>query len=351
MKLIEKEEMDTIKRVRALLSLLLCTCIVLSAVGCGTKNNNANVTTDDVEATTEENAAATTEVPETTPTTEPEASPTQEPTPTVEEIIDTPWDTLYSGKFDAFSVFDLSFFSETLAITIGYDGVINYSNDGGATWVAAENSSSCRYGIYILDENICYTSGNYGEITKSTDGGKTFTKMVNFKSGSQSRIIRFADENNGIAVTQESVMGLTTDGAQTWNDLTLPEDILVVDACMTSPTTIYFIGNDFNLYKSIDSGVTWEATPLNLPGGDDYVNRQKSFALYVGEDNSITIYCIENSTKLLKSFTTTDNCASYVENPMPRVDVVPNYITVNKKGDILTLFNVIGKSVQSLIRR
>lgn len=327
---------------------MLCVCIVFGITGCNSSatNNEAVVKTseDAVKDTSKDTSA---DITKNTADSTIDKKSLEAPVATKKSEYkgNNSWDVLAENVYD-FSVNDMAFYSEDLAITVGRGGEIHYSSDQGITCPQSDNESHCRFGLDIVNDEICYTCGNNGEVTKSTDGGKTFEKMTSFGTD-QGKIISFVDENNGIIATQKS-MAITKDGAKTWSPLETPSAVIAV--CMETADCFCYIGDDLNLYRTTDCGATWEQTSLNLPEKSDYLNKSKSFAFTIDGSKSYTFYCFQKSTGLLKSYSTTDNCVNYSENDMPEIDVT-SYIYVNHPGNIITLYNIKDKSVIALIKK
>lgn len=343
--------------------LLLCICMAIGITGCGSKNKENSesevvpqenkeevvIAPSDsiIEEPISEAAKSESEVKETeespTVTLESSNSKVEEPT---EPAVDIPWEMVTELKYD-FNVYDAMFYSEEDAITVGYAGEIHTSKDGGVTWPKSENQSLCRFGLDVVDKSICYTCGNGGDITKSVDGGKTFTSMTKFGQNEPNQCIMmsFLDENTGI-VAAKTYMAITKDGAKSWTPIEITATAIAI--YMETANQFSYIGDDLTLYQTTDGGTTWNAIPLNLPEKDDYINLKKDFAFTSEEDGSYTIYCFQKSTKSLKSYTTTDLCVTYVENPMPETS---NIGYLHMKGNILTICNTLGKTITAFVKR
>ena len=78
--------------------------------------------------------------------------------------------------------------------------------------------------------------------------------------------------------------------------------------------------------------------------------RYTNLAIFKDGENAFTVYCTQKSTKLLKSYSTTDNCATWTENAMPEVEG-PAALYLNKAGDVLSLHNVSKAELKVLIKK
>lgn len=311
-------------------------CISMTLTACG---SNVEAITPDAGATTvatdskglneETKAVNETNDNKTTETV-------KEETPTLDEILkDTSWKLVMDTVIEH-PCFDAMGYNEDTILTVGYGGEIHYYESSDTTWPRSENGSLCRYGLDIVDGNIVYTCGNGSNITKSVDGGKTFVKKTNLDSRELCTMISFIDENTGI-VASKNLLGITKDGAETWSTVELPgkDDIICIK--MKSADQFCYIDSKFTIYMTEDGGKTWETLPLNLPEGDDYMPVKKSIDIVFEEDDTYTIYCVQKSTKMVKSYSTKDYFLSYSENTMPEIAVGACYLYV--KGDYITFYN------------
>ncbi|HKM34548.1 MAG TPA: hypothetical protein VJY54_07380 [Lachnospiraceae bacterium] len=300
-------------------SILLCISLVLVTAGCGVQTSN--------EASVQSSVAANTEGTISETPVEESAQP----------LAETLWSVVQEQTYD-FPVNFSAYNTPDFGLTVGYGGEIHCSTDGGENWPESTNDSACLFSLDFVDENIMYSCGNQGKVTKSTDGGKSFSVVGVFTEASPCQCvdISFIDENNGIIAAKER-MGITSDGGVTWTEV--QQSNLIAGILMASPQEFYYIGSDYCLYKTMDSGSTWEKTPLNLPLEKDYNTSVQNLAICKDGENSFTLYCTQKSTKLLKSYSTTDNCVTWTENAMPEVEG-PALLYLNKEGNVLSYFNV-----------
>ncbi len=64
--------------------------------------------------------------------------------------------------------------NESLGVTVGLDGEVHYTTDGGKSWPDANNNSMCRYVLDFVDKDTVWHCGNNGDIGISTDGGRNW---------------------------------------------------------------------------------------------------------------------------------------------------------------------------------
>ncbi len=131
--------------------------------------------------------------------------------------------------------------------------------------------------VYVVGGNPAFHPGK-GYFLKSTDFGNTWT-LLNSTSGFGSRI--FINPKNSLEIygTSLSNIGCTvsnagqcgiyksTDGGQSWTELSIPENIVQNVAIDLTPGLLYAGAYNSNVYYSADGGATWnpvfpQSTPL-----------------------------------------------------------------------------------------
>ncbi|HEY5746944.1 MAG TPA: YCF48-related protein [Chryseolinea sp.] len=138
------------------------------------------------------------------------------------------------------------------------------SNDGGKTWQSypvINNADS----YYTVVNDAFFTSGKVGHaactdgtIKKTKDGGITwYATLTSNTIPSDFFRIKFADNNVGYATREHSYVFKTTNGGETWTQLTAS-----LDAAYTmqfiSPKVGFIGGDDGAMHKTIDGGATWQ---------------------------------------------------------------------------------------------
>ena len=325
---------------RNILYAAVCLGIVMAMPGCTAPTQDTvaeESTAPFVQSETEETSAATTEAAtETTTAATTTEATTAETEATTRDVVrsDGVW-SLMAEKEISSSSHVVGYRDDKFALNVGYGGKILFISDAYPEWTDAENNSMCRMGMDIVN-STCYTCGNAGQITKSVDGGMSFTRVADFGMSvpNECRLMSFCDENTGIIAAKKK-LAITTDGAESWTELTAPAEITAIR--MQDKDTFYIVSSDFTLYKTTDGGSTWENVPMNLPLGNSYDGTIRKAALAIDGDNAYTVYCVEKDSFTMKSYSTTDNWADCVENTLPDVKLYDGVIYLNRSGDILTL--------------
>lgn len=129
---------------------------------------------------------------------------------------------------------------------------------------------------------------------------------------------------------------MTTDGAASWTEITLPECEDIICCRLASKDEFLYVDKAFNAFLTKDGGATWTTIALNLPDTYEYVPLQKRVDITIEGNDSYTVYCMDKKSGALKSFTTNDNFATYTENVMPDTNVKVYYVHV--KDNYISLY-------------
>ncbi|MBI3897470.1 MAG: hypothetical protein HY308_04135 [Gammaproteobacteria bacterium] len=173
---------------------------------------------------------------------------------------------------------------ELIAWSVGNNGTILKTKDGGATWVPQYPKTSSKLNsisFYKQDPKIAWTVGNAGTILKTIDGGATWVAQ---ESGltqvpipqpivgiqSENRIpnltsVTVADSQTAWAVGEIGTILRTTDGGNTWviqHATSLPPDNAPVVANLKSVAaadakTAWAVGDDSTILKTVNGGDVW----------------------------------------------------------------------------------------------
>jgi len=234
----------------------------------------------------------------------------------------------------------VSFSDANNGISAGAAGQAHYTNNGGATWTAAQSlgagnifavsqyDSSTVYGVSSLgvfyksaNRGVSWDSlpiadatlrgvqrvgstmfvvGDYGIILKSTDTGDTWTSVSRAFTYEWINKIKFLNENDGFAATGSTSAGdslghlyRTTDGGATWSARPYNFKRAVYSFAAPSLTTIYASIYDNRIFKSTDGGTTW--TQQTSPAAASYRPYQTVFATVD------TGYIVGNLATMLKT--------------------------------------------------
>lgn len=200
------------------------------------------------------------------------------------------WKHLYIPQYYGdFSIENLNFQTNE----VGYFAAGRYvfkTTDGGENW---DPQMTALYGTtrgtYFLNDSIGYAYGDDDLIYKTTNAGETWIKIShNPNADTQLYCLEFADEQNGYYIENKwpyiYTLKRTEDGGITWNNVTLPEEIIRITALDVLGPEEIWIGSLIpyqdsvaKLYHSTDKGTTWDTC---IVGENEYSHTIESITFF-----------------------------------------------------------------------
>jgi photosystem II stability/assembly factor-like uncharacterized protein len=212
------------------------------------------------------------------------------------------WTKLTSGTYE--NLWSVSFPSSTIGYTVGENGTVLKTTNGGSSWTALSAPSAVTYyNVNFINENLGFIMGESGRIEKTTDGGATWVQKT---SGivhsimasdilSDGTTIYAAGGGSGIGVILKS-----SDAGETWTALAQPANVVFrgIDFDKTNPQTGYLVGEGLagasnSIYKTTNGGSSW--TLLTTP----YSDISNFFAVSVVDQNNFV--AVGGNKRILKS--------------------------------------------------
>lgn len=134
--------------------------------------------------------------------------------------------------------------------------------DSGWCWQQPVPTGNQRVDYFFLDALLAWSVGDNGEIFKTIDGGKTWAKQ---DSGVQTRLysVRFADANNGWAIGAFGAVLRTVDGGARWQLQAPGLDGYDMRLYVTGPQTVVVSGSG-RVRTTRDGGATWRESVFPL---------------------------------------------------------------------------------------
>ncbi len=167
----------------------------------------------------------------------------------------TSWHLQHSGRFSR-----ISFLDSLRAVTVGENGQIYHTSNGGADWIAVNPAGIITFQkLFFVNQEIGFASTSNG-LMKTTDGGYNFSTIL---SGNVSSMF-FIDGLHGYIGTDEtggwSRIFYTPDGGNTFIDQTgmLPHSTRAL--WFTDNTHGFAVGNVGHLMKSFMGDTAWTDT-------------------------------------------------------------------------------------------
>lgn len=228
------------------------------------------------------------------------------------------------------------FYDANFGMTVGYNGEMHYTNDSGESWPKGNNTSFCRFGLYIVNDKVAYSCGNAGHVRRTSDGGENWESVTNFGGYEplQCRYLSFVDENIGWIASPKKA-GATKDGGKTWNEIKLPDGITDIFAInLLSKNQGYLIDVNNNLYITKDSGATWSSKEINIDNIDNTIQKTNaSYLRFSDEKNGVFFYYSKDIK--LKCSRTSDGGDTWKEETLP--DITGEGLYLSADGKILSV--------------
>ncbi|MBN7802108.1 T9SS type A sorting domain-containing protein [Algoriphagus aestuariicola] len=258
------------------------------------------------------------------------------------------------------ALFGIAFSSELIGYVVGADGFFAKTIDGGCSW-SALNSGTIntlrKVAISPLDTRIVVAIGDMATITRTANSGSTFTKPslgaavtrnlkgMGFKPSSNLlsvvgqdgylsnssnaganwaqklagirnhfTAVDFLNQNTGYVAGENGGLFVTSNGATTLVNRSLPEPITIRSMGFWS-TSFGYVGSDNGkIYRTSNSGTSWVAVPTSadrtitrfylfapsvvyLSGSRGYISR--SFDSGSTWDQTVTSNTLENLKSLI----------------------------------------------------
>ena len=218
---------------------------------------------------------------------------------------------------NAWQINKLTFIDSVKGFAVGDYGTLLKTEDGGQTWKQMPRVSD--YDLIeaaFLNQSIGYVAGKRGvrnkktnddewevAIWKTNDGGNSWTQSFHAKNERYIYQIYNISADIALASVDSEYVVRTADGGNTWSNVPT-QGKQVNSISFGSDKTGWLVGYDGNFLKSIDGGITWDATE-NLPG--ELLTRRWSSVslgitgrgLAVAEDGDIA-YTIDNGKNWVK---------------------------------------------------
>lgn len=175
------------------------------------------------------------------------------------------WEIIHQTEA-SLQTFTAAFLDDKFGVTVGHAGDPRYTTDGGQTWLSGENISFDLDGLDVVDENVIWASGRNVQIRVSIDGGQTWQAASSIGDGHTAPYISFLDARIGWVATRDPRrLWATSDGGQTWTEITLPEKLVTLAGIsLRTATDGYLLDDTGVLYTTQDGGQSWSLQTLGL---------------------------------------------------------------------------------------
>lgn len=155
------------------------------------------------------------------------------------------------------------FISETVGWVFSNEAIYK-TIDGGNTWGLQEVATNGGFVIngYFIDELHGLSVGNNGKIVFTHDGGLNWSQNSN--SEDYLSRITYSDKYHGWVMSAKKI-GMTSDGGRNWSfkALDLPRTGQLNDLFFLNSKKGWVIGERNSIFITIDGGETWEKRVIN----------------------------------------------------------------------------------------
>jgi photosystem II stability/assembly factor-like uncharacterized protein len=165
----------------------------------------------------------------------------------------------------------MAFANDQVGWAVGESGMIQYTEDGGATWLIQESPTrKLLYDVAAIDAKQAWAVGAGGKLLRTVDGGKSWNEKSS--EGAQTlRAVHFADANRGWAVGANGTIISTNNGGDRWRPQTSGVALNLNDVFFVNgkeglgegPREGWIAGDRGLLLHTTDGGATWESVELS----------------------------------------------------------------------------------------
>lgn len=142
------------------------------------------------------------------------------------------------------------------------DNVILKTTNAGVNWNKNEISGTWN-SIYFVNSVSGYLCGNNGKIMKTTNAGENWF-AINSGTDKNLTSIRFVNEQTGYFTGWYKTLLKTTDGGLTFSN-TFGSAYYMWQKTFILNNYIFLMGNDGALFRSTNSGNTWDSLYTGMP--------------------------------------------------------------------------------------
>jgi photosystem II stability/assembly factor-like uncharacterized protein len=244
------------------------------------------------------------------------ATATPSAAPAAQPALPGPWKIVSQKAADpTMAMYQAGFLDETHGVTVGYNGEVHYTTDGGKTWPAGANQSLCRFGLDVVSAQVAWHCGN-GGIGFSSDGGRTWTNVKGTYNTSDSypcHLLSFLDARTGWAAN-DSDLARIDNGGDTSTEITLPAglggSIAAID--MRTAADGYVLDSSRTVWVTADGGKTWTSKPLGLTGDAIATSKQALAGIHFSDaTHGVVVARLAGTAPKLVAVRTSDGGATW----------------------------------------
>ena len=162
-------------------------------------------------------------------------------------------------------LYSVDFIDEFTGISVGENGTIVRTTDGGDTWsLQISGTTNHLNAVCFIDPENGIAVGEGGTILRTTNGGETW--ILNTTTTPYLNGVSFFDEFKGAIVGSEGTILTTTDGGINWIEQTSGTTSVLIDVCWINDSTAITVGDGGIILRTTDAGKTWIERPSPTSG-------------------------------------------------------------------------------------
>ncbi len=128
----------------------------------------------------------------------------------------------------------MAFADDKVGWAVGEAGTIQYTEDGGATWMMQDSSTrKLLYDVAAIDSKQAWVVGAGGKLLRTVDGGRSWEEKSS-EVAQTLRAVHFVDSKHGWAVGSKGTIIATTNGGARWQQRTSGVELNLNDVFFVS---------------------------------------------------------------------------------------------------------------------
>lgn len=169
---------------------------------------------------------------------------------------------LEPGEFEKTEFTDIQFIGE-IGWAVGRNGVLLYTDDGGASWQLEKWGSFGFRDIHMLSVKKGFIAADNGYLFRTDDGGETW-QAIEFENFSSNLNSVTFHNNTGVVTTDRGGVIITYDAGKTWRLGYLAEArkknrwVNINRAFLLNDYNIWIVGDEGLILNSTDGGRSWD---------------------------------------------------------------------------------------------
>jgi photosystem II stability/assembly factor-like uncharacterized protein len=165
----------------------------------------------------------------------------------------------------------ISFADDKLGWAVGHGGVVLHSRDAGETWVKqADGATLAQAALQAAEQALEQQAGSQPHFQAATLRALSDAKVLVADGPDKPLLdVHFQDARRGWVVGAYNLFFETDDGGQSWKSLGARlhnPKVLHLNAIRSQGQSVFIVGEQGQMHRSLDGGKTFEAVPSPYKG-------------------------------------------------------------------------------------